>query len=209
MSPGTLTRLHRHAAALALAGLGLAAPDAHAAIVANLNVNIPIPSDTFGVYLNVITGATSSNPALVPGWDVNLWGASDLRAFAPSPNPGGGAYVGSGTQFNNIPFSFALTVGPSNTYTNTGTATLNPLTPWTFNSNLNGIGFRFINEFNANQVHYGFMVIRLSGSAASQPRLITDYFYESIAGQPLVFPSPGAAGLALVAAAAATRRRRG
>ena len=62
----------RLAAYAALAGVALAAPAAAKAdIIWNSTANINIPSTTAGVYINLVTGVTGTNPAAVPGWDIN------------------------------------------------------------------------------------------------------------------------------------------
>lgn len=201
------TRIRAHACSLAVFA---AAPCASAAIVHSGLLNINIPSTVDGLYLNVVTGQMSTSASTAPlGWDVNFWGSTALNLFTPTTNPGGGAYVGSGSNYNNIPYIGGISIGASSTFSNTGTATLNPGTPLLLNSTLNGVGFRFINEANGNQIHYGYARFAVASTASAQPRFLVEYFYESTAGQTLfLFPSPGPTSLGLLALSGTLRRRR-
>ena len=102
----------RLAAYATLAGAALAAPaipNADAAIIYSGVVNLNIPSTTAGLYLNVFSGVSNTNPALVPGWDVNPFSATALSFFNPAA-PAGGVYVvnfpgrTSATAPDNLPF---------------------------------------------------------------------------------------------------------
>lgn len=190
-------------------GLPLAAAtSAHAVIVYSGIVNINIPSTVDGLYLNVVSGAFSTDNDTAPtGWDVNLWGANSLDMFTPTPSPGGGAYYGSGSNYALLPPGFI--VGPSSTFCTATNATVSPSTPLQFNSATNLIGFRFRNEANGNQIHYGWMRVALGPTAAGQPRTLVEYVYESVAGQSVFFPpSPGTAGVGLLGVCIGMRRRR-
>ena len=199
------SRDHRLAAYATLAGVALAAPIAHnadATIVWSGPVNITIPSDNTGVYLNVVTGVFSSTPAAAPGWDVNPWGSSDLRFFTPTPNPGGGEMVGTGSTYFTLPFGFV--VGSFSTFASAGTTTLNAGTPFTFNSTDNYVGFRFINEAAGGQIQYGWLQLGFSGSASSQPRVIVSYAYEDSGGPIFGFvPEPATLSLLTLVGAGA------
>ena len=118
---------------------------------------------TAGIYLNVVTGVFNSSPALAPGWDVNPWNITTLNFFTPTPNPGGGEMVGTGTTYFNVGPSFVI--GPGSTYANPGSTTINPGTPLIIFSDANYVGFRFINEAAGGQIQYGWLQISLSGSA--------------------------------------------
>lgn len=194
------------AAAAGAAVVG-ATGSANAAVVFSGPVSINIPSSSAGIYLNVVTGVSNVAPASAPGWDVNPWSSSALNMFTPTPNPGGGSYAGTGTNYFNL--TVGSVVGPASTWSGTGTATINAGTPLNLNSNNNYVGFRFVNEANANAIHYGWVRISLSGTAQAQPRAIVEYAYEDVAGAPITVPTPGSlALLALGGVGLAARRRK-
>ncbi len=200
-------KLDRYVAALAVAGVGVAAQSASAAIVYVPSANINIPSTTAGVYLNVVTGVFSSSPSAVPGWDVNPWSSSGLGLFNPAA-PSGGVYrttTAGGTTALNM--NFGDLIGPGQNYGSNSSANN---AQWNLNSSNNLVGFRFQNEANGNQIHYGWMRISLAATAGGQPRAIVEYAYESVAGVAIQagVPTPGAASLLGVAGLAAMRRRR-
>lgn len=201
-----LTRLDAALAAAACAAGAMAGSAAQAAIVWSGPVNITIPSTTAGVYLNVLSGVFNSNPALVPGWDINPWGSTGLNFFNPSA-PSGGVYVMSGTTVANL--GIGAIIGPGQTY---GSGAANTTTaPFNLNSSLNHVGFRFQNEANGNAIHYGYFRLALGSSLTAQPRTIVEYFYESTANTAIqiVPPTPGTAmGVAMAAAGMGLRRRR-
>jgi hypothetical protein len=210
MNP-VFARIGRHAAALGPAVyLAAAAAPADAATVLRSGLSITIPSNDAGRYLNVITGETGTSTFANPaGWDVNLFGSISLFLYTPPlAIPGGGAYVGSGTQFNFMLHSFGVSVGPSDTFTGTGVVAPNLSSPFFLPSvGQYGIGFRFFNEATS-AVHYGFMYLELGNTLGGQPRRLMGYYYESQPGVALVLPSPGAAtALALLSTAASRRRR--
>jgi len=200
-------KLDRYVAALAVAGVGVAAQSASAAIVYVPSANINIPSTTAGIYLNVVTGVFNTSPASVPGWDVNPWASTGLGLFNPTA-PAGGVYVattpGGSTAVNLAPNTL---IGPGSTF---GSNLSSNNAQWNLNSSNNLVGFRFQNEANGNQIHYGWMRISLAGTAGGQPRAIVEYAYESTAGVGIGagVPTPGAASLLGLAGLAAMRRRR-
>lgn len=200
------SRLHSHLISI-LTVLSVAAPQVNSAIVIRAGININIPSTASGVYLNVVTGALGTSAATAPqGWDINPWGSTSLSMFTPTPSPGGGAYVGSGTNFNNLAPGFL--VGPSQTYCAPDTATINPATPLNPNSSNNIFGFRFVNEANGNEVHYGWFRVSLSSPVSAQPRTIIEYGYQDLPGVAAGFPSPGTASTLGSLAFLTLRRRR-
>jgi hypothetical protein len=166
-------------------------------------VNINIPSTTAGVYLNLVTGVNNPSPGLVPGWDINPWSSTTLNMFVPTPQPAGGTYVGSAAGWQNL--TVGTLVSAASTFA-AGSVGQNLAFPLNFNSSNNYVGFRFINEANGNQVHYGWAQLQISGTAASQPRAIVQYAYESVAGVGITIPGPGA--LALIGLAGLTGRGR-
>ncbi len=205
------SRLDRHfvacsaAAAAATVG-GAAQQSAEATIIYSGVVNINIPSTTAGVYLNVVTGVNNPSPAAVPGWDVNPWSSTGLGLFSPGA-PAGGVYVVTAPNFgaNLAPgtlISAASLFGSGSSANNA---------QWNLSSSNNLVGFRFQNEANANQTHYGWMRISLAATIAGQPRAIVEYAYEDVAGVGInagAVPTPGTLALLGLGAAGLLRRRR-
>ncbi len=205
------SRLDRHfvacsaAAAAATVG-GVAQQSAEATIIYSGVVNLNVPSTVAGLYLNVVTGVNSSSPAAVPGWDVNPWNATGLGLFSPAA-PAGGAYVVTAPNFGANLAPGTLISGAS--LFGSGSSANNA--QWNLNSSNNLVGFRFQNEANANQIHYGWMRISLSTTAGSQPRTIVEYAYEDVAGVGInagAVPTPGTLALLGLGAAGLLRRRR-
>ena len=115
----------RLAACAAAAGASLAvSPFSDATIIYSGVVNINILSTTSGIYLNVITGVYNPSPAAVPGWDINPWGRTNLEFFTPTPNPGGGEMVGSGSNFFNL--GLGVLISAASTFTTAGVTTPTP-----------------------------------------------------------------------------------
>lgn len=193
-------------AATALAAVMAGA--AQAAVVTYAGPPIPIPKDIDGLYLNVVTGATGAG---VFGWDFNAYFNNTTFAFfaqgAGQPQHG---YVGSGPTINTL--SIGTVVGPASTFTsgNVNGGFTNPV----FGSPGGDffVGFRFINESNANSVHFGYAQVRTSAPDGFPAQLVT-YSFESTPNVAItVVPEPSTyammlAGLAAVAGFAARRRK--
>lgn len=197
-------------AVAAAAAVGGVAQNAEGAIVWSGAVNITIPSNSYGVYLNLVTGATGGSGGAVPGWDVNPYNGSGLSFYQNSLGTtylaGGGP---SGTNIGNQPLG--TTIGLGGPWAN-GLVMTAGLKPFVLNSSDNLVGFRFVSDTDS-QTHYGWMRIQLSGPQLySQPRAIVEYAYENVAGASIgagLVPAPGAmALLALGAAGLAGRRRK-
>ncbi len=208
------SRLDKHfvacSAAAAAAAVGGVAQQSEAAVVYSGVVNINIPSTTAGVYLNVVTGVNGPAPAGVPGWDLNPWSSSTLSYFNPSA-PAGGVYVrGGGATGTNVGNLAANTMIDAGSNWGSGSAATTGSLPHILNSADNLIGFRFQNEANGNQTHYGWMRISLSGTLSAQPRAIVEYAYEDQAGVGIGagVPTPGTATLLALGAAGLAGRRR-
>src|SRR6201747_689142 len=89
--PGVLPALHA-ATVGSLVALAAFAPSAQAVVVISPASNIAVPLTTTGIYINVVSGVSSASPAAAPGWDINLWSATNLSFFNPTA-PTGGVYV--------------------------------------------------------------------------------------------------------------------
>lgn len=203
------SRLDRHfvacsaVAAAATVG-GVAQQNAEAAIVYSGVVNLPIAATTNGLYLNVVNGAINEpgNTAgtSVPGWDINPWGSTSLNFFNPTA-PAGGVYATVGGLVAR--FAGGEAIGPASTWGTTNT-NWNPAGP-----TITGyIGFRFQNEANGNQIHYGWAQIINDGLST---RKLVAYAYDNVAGTAInagAIPTPGSLALLALGAAGLVGRRR-
>lgn len=198
-----LKRLDKHFVTCAAAAAGVAA-GAQAAIVWSGAVNINIPSDTFGVYLNVVNGATSNSGSL-SGWDLNCWSGSALNFFSSTSSGQTQAtgMVGTGTVASNLAAG-TLISGASTFTTNVGTQTTTGLN---LNSSNNIFGFKFYDE-TAAAYRYGWVRISLGATAGGQPRSIVEYAYENTGAGIQAGAVPGPAGLAALAMGAVGIRSR-
>lgn len=201
-------RLDAHFVAVAAAGVaGVAAVNsADAAIVHSGLVNIAIPDNIDGVYLNVVTGASGAvapagydlNPYSAAAGQFNLWGASTNTWFST------GTATGPFKLAPNTPIS-----GAAAAFYRPGGAT-NVGLEMTLNSSDNLLGFRFANEANGGQFHFGW--VRISFGATAGARSIVEYAYENVAETAIpagAIPAPGSlALLALGAIGVAGRRRK-
>lgn len=163
---------------------------------------LAIPHTLDGLYLNVVSGQTST--ATPPqGWDFNPYNRGDgLGFFAPSA-PSGQGTLASG------PTALALlsgeTIGP--------TSIFQPDQALGTNFHVTGlsyVGFRFLDETTGLN-DYGWAQIRTTGgSGLGFPAALLGYAYEDrgapiLAGQ---VPEPSGPALLSLAALALRRRRR-
>lgn len=141
-------------------------------------VSIPIPDNLGGIYFNVVTGAFGSTGASASGWDVNLYSetATEFNIWGPTAQTWlslGGTIAGP----YNLPENTQIGGTPSTFFRpgNTGVGA-----QFNLNSSNNLLGFRFINEANAEQVHFGWL--RLAFGASVSERTIVAYGYDRRAG---------------------------
>jgi hypothetical protein len=158
---------------------------AQAAIRYSGVVNISIPSNTNGVYINVVTGVTGSSSVSTPGWTINPWGADKLEFFVGG-STGSTQHVqrsGGGAVANLTPGTL---IGPSPVYGGWSNANLlasiTGNQPFFLNASFNQYGFRFMYQ---GAWHYGWATIRLSNSLIAQPRTLVDYAWEDQSNMPI------------------------
>ena len=160
--------------AIVSASLGVGT-EASAAIVYSGVVNLPIPVNIDGVYLNVVTGATGSAGSAVAGWDINPYSATALTWF----NAVGTGMVrgvgGSTTLVDNLAFGYLVNASSPN-YGGGSSESTGP-TAFTFNSENNLVGFRFLNE-STGATNYGWLRIGLGPSFNDPTRRIIEYAYD-------------------------------
>ncbi len=195
-------RLAKHFAAAAAATVVAGA--ANAAVVAWSNCNLVIPATIDGLYINVQAQTTGSAGSAVAGWDINPYSATSLTWFNatgtgmmryPGVTTGSAGNLADGTVVgaNGSYGSGAVTVGsaPGN---------------WVLNS-VNKFGFRFVAASGAT--HYGWGTFSIGSAINGADRMITNLYYEDVAGAAITvgIPAPGAIALLGLAGLAGRRRR--
>lgn len=184
-APFAKRQVCRTALLIQAAALCLCAAPAMAAVVDSGPINIVIPDTADGLYLNVVTGA--SGPTSVAGWDVNpysatpgssfnLWGPTTNTWFNPQAIVTGNYNLPTGTAIQGAAAAFFRPGGANNL-----------ASQFTLNSDQNFLGFRFVNEANANQVHFGYLQVQFGANVAT--RSIIRIFYEDVAGTPITVAS--------------------
>ena len=174
----------RKALLIQAAALCMCSTTAMAALVDSGPVNIAIPDTADGIYFNVVTGASGTTGGSVAGWDVNpysaiagqfnLWGPSANTWFNPQAVISGIYNLPGGTVIQGAAAAFFR---PGST---------NVASQFTLNSNQNYVGFRFVNEANASQVHFGYLQLQFGATAAT--RSIVRYVYDNVANTAVVIP---------------------
>lgn len=197
-------------AAIASCSAAAHSPTAEAAIVFSGLVNITVPRNIDGLYMNVVTGQTSSSS--FSGYDFNIYfnpnaGASNglnffTSAAAGSPDSRGYVALSPTGSARSLPVGYII--GPGDTY-NTGNSPSASQFP---SPGFHGFGFRFFNELT-QAVHYGYGTINPYPSGAGDAVLVL-FAYESTPGVGIqyLFPAPGPVTAFALAGIALSRRRR-
>lgn len=204
--PSLRDRLNRHFATAAIAGAATAAPlaTANAAIVYSGPVNIVIPDSLDGIYLDVVTGASSSTTSF-PGWDINPFSGvpGELNLWGPTANTW--LSLGNSTGPYILPPGTPIS-GPLGDFFRPGV--INPISAeLTLNSSDNLLGFRFLNELT-NDIHFGWIRLEIGDDAGV--RSIVEYAYEDQPGVAIgagVIPEPATLTLVALSGLVLLRRR--
>lgn len=182
-TPFAKRRVSRNALLVQAAALCLCAAPAMAAVVDSGPVNIVIPDTTDGLYVNVVTGASGALGSAAPGWDVNpysavvgtsfnLWGPTTNTWFNPQGLVTGNYNLPIGTVVQGAVGAFFRPGGANDL-----------ASQFTLNSDQNFVGFRFANEANGGQNHFGYLQIQFGANIGT--RSIVRMFYEDVAETPI------------------------
>jgi hypothetical protein len=166
------------AAVIALCGGLLPAAQAAAGIVYSGVTHIQAPATTNGLYLNLVTGVFSSSASAVPGWDINIWGASTLSFWANNLGSTTSGVVSgfgvSASQVDNL--SMGTSINGTLTYARQGTTETSGPNVFLLNSSDNYIGFRFLNEVSG-LTSYGWLQMHIGSSFVDPERHIVGWAY--------------------------------
>ena len=190
------------------AALLTAVTPASAAIVYGGTVNIPIPYTFNGVYLNVLTGATSlSEPTDFYGSPSSAWINIDFAGVDVVNGDGLFPLIAAPDQVVNIPFN--TTIDGTGTYASGPNASTSHLgsSPGQFQASVPGfIGFRMNPTGGGNQ--FGWLRVSLNDDPSGG--IIHSYAYENAIGIPIGagVPEPGSSAAVLLATAGLLVRRR-
>ena len=181
--------------------LGAAGMAGAAVIHVDLAANpLVIPSGLDGIYLNFVSGATSTTSAPLAGWDFNPYSNGDgLRFFGPDFPNGQGTLVSGSTA---LALLGGEAIGSGGIY--------QPGQALGTNFLITGIsyaGLRFQNEATG-QLNYGWAKLRTTATTGF-PAAILGYAYENT-GAPIIaaIPEPAGAGFLAISGLLLLGRRR-
>ncbi len=202
----TLTnRLDKHFVACAAAAAGAAvlggAEKAQAAIVYSGIQNITIGGTFAGVYLNMITGLTTTSAGTNVGYDINPYYGGNLMFMGGTANNNA---VGTGLAATNMAAGQSVAAGPFLTTDNFPDMT-------NFVANQAGyFGIRFRREGDNALLHGWLRIVK--SSANNAPGTIIDWAYNDVAGGDILagegIPGPGALAVLAIGAVGLRGRRR-
>jgi len=172
---------------------------------------LAIPQTSNGVYFNAETGQSSTTPSGAPGWDIQLYGSTDLFTLGNS-DESVPAWAGQFLRLDSAPDS----AGASALSTGFLVGTKPDGAEWIAGGRVNGfaagtanyLGFRFIAA--GGTTHYAWM--RLSTpSGTTGPRSIMEYAFESTPDAAIAvgaIPAPSSLMVFVTSLLAGGRRRR-
>lgn len=164
-------RLRRHLLLASLAAFPAAI--ARAEVVHHF-VNWPVPANAAGLYINVETLTVSSNPAAVPGWDINAYSAGGLYWFnAPGSGmllPLNSVYLSAGSHAMGWGVDPLDCTGAGPVVAGLGRG------DWRLND-ANDFGFKFVGSDGQTRVGWGRMEV--GPSLAHPSRRIVEIAWET------------------------------
>jgi hypothetical protein len=167
----TMTRLGVCISALA----GALAVQPASAVIVTFTTPVVVPNTLDGLYINLMTGATGSSPALVPGWDFNPWSASNTLTFFWNGTPAGtsgGVAVSAAGPYIDLPIGAG--VGAASTFsTSSGSAQTLAFQA----TGTHTLGLRFFNE-STSAINYGVLSMVTTGPEGF-PATITGWSFEN------------------------------
>jgi hypothetical protein len=163
-------RLAGYAALAGIALTGAAVTNADAAIVYSGVVNVSVPSNIDGVYMNFVTGATSTTG--FTGYDFNPYNNNAGLAFF-SPGTGQGTVAATSTTGSAaIRLNMGDAIGAAQIF-NAGQAVGTAF----FTGGLGYVGIRFLNEATG-VINYGWALLNVTNGNGF-PATVVSYAYEN------------------------------
>lgn len=196
LSPRLDSRLVAYAT---LAGVALAAPAVAEATIITNNINLTIPANIDGVYLNFLTGATST--ASFSGWDINPYLTNGVfTLFWPTPTTtAGGVDTAGDAIYASLSAGAVISGASSFTQAAGGGGPGSTINYQTTGQHI--LGFRFLNE-GTGVVNYGYAIFN-NTAPNGFPATLVSYSYENNGGAITVVPEPTTFALLGVMAAGA------
>ena len=151
--------------------------NAYASLV-TFSAPINVPNTFSGVYINLLTGASATTTAAVPGWDFGPWGSSNTLAFfwpsTPTGTSGGVAGTIAGPYLD-LPAGSVISAASTFSATSSSTQTAAFQASGTHN-----LGFRFFNEATS-AVNYGYLTLTSTGPLGF-PATVNGWTFENSGG---------------------------
>ena len=178
--------LRRRVAAMAIATtMSIASSASMAAVIDSGPISMAVPVTTAGIYLNVVTNASSPSVGLVPGWDFNPYASGGDLTFFTSPGSANiNNVVGSGAVATAL--APGATIGPASTFAFSGGVSTAGTAFRTTGTEY--VGIRFNNEATGT-LNYGYVQLQTT-AATGFPATILRYVYENT-GLPITIAAGG------------------
>jgi hypothetical protein len=176
---GRAVRLRAHFASCVALSAGIGS--ANAEVIAWQNCNLIVPNTIDGLYINVEARTTGSAGSAVAGWDINPYSATNLTWFNAT---GTGMMRFPGVTAGSAgSLDLGTSIGPSGSFGSGAVVVGTSPGNWRLNS-VNYFGFRFVAADGGTR--YGYGTFQIGSSISGADRTITNLYYESVAGAPIV-----------------------